>query len=170
MKELRLRGISDIKTANEYLNEYTEIYNARFAVDAENPADAHRPVLHAAKELDLIFCLHFERRLARNLSIRFENGIYQLQEQGHGFRLRARRVTVCKAFDGKITVLHDGHVLESRLLAKGEQPIPIESEKGVHGSVEKAKERQRKNPGHKPAPDHPWNRLARTAAHNAGYR
>jgi hypothetical protein len=55
VKELRLKGISDIATANAYLPEFMQIYNAKFAKPAKDDRDAHRPVLHSEQELELIF-------------------------------------------------------------------------------------------------------------------
>lgn len=45
VKEMRLRGISNIEAANEYAFEYMTEYNARFAVQPRSSHDAHRPLL-----------------------------------------------------------------------------------------------------------------------------
>jgi len=45
VKEMRLRGISNIEVANEYTLEYITEYNARFAVQPRSSHDAHRPLL-----------------------------------------------------------------------------------------------------------------------------
>ena len=39
--------------------------------------------------------------------------------RGKGYRLRGAEVTVCKAFDGAVTVLRDGRELSVRQLAQG---------------------------------------------------
>jgi hypothetical protein len=44
VKELRLRGISDMEDGNAFLPEYTEDYNRRFGREPQNPHDAHRPL------------------------------------------------------------------------------------------------------------------------------
>ena len=158
VKELRLRGISDIESANAFLPEFIKGYNQRFAVPPQNPTDAHRPLLHSIEELALILCLHHSRTLSKNLTFQFKNREYQLQGQGKGYRLRGARVTLCEAFDGTVTVLHAGHTLDYRILATGEPPIPLDDEKSLHHSVDQAKARQQAKPKYKPPVDHPWRR------------
>jgi len=167
VKELRLRGINDMDTANAFLPEFMEAYNARFAVAAQNPTDAHRPLQHSRQELALILCVQHRRKLSKNLCVQFKNREYQLQGQGRGYRLRGAEITVCESFDGAVTLLHKGHVMDYRLLIEGEPPIPLDDEKSVHQRLEQAKLKQSARPSHKPPPDHPWNRLARQAVANA---
>jgi hypothetical protein len=167
VKELRLRGIHDIAAANAFLPEFVVDYNARFAVEPQSPANAHRPLLHSAEELALILCLHHSRMLSKNLTFQFKNREYQLQRQGKGYRLHRAAVTVCEAFDGAVTVLHSGHTMPYRLLDEGQPPIPLDDEKSIHHTVDQAKARQAAKPDYKPAPDHPWKRSARIAVARA---
>ena len=81
-----------------------------------------------------------------------------MRGRGQGYRLRGAAVTVCKAFDGSVTVLRDGRELPVRLLAEGEDPPPVEDGKSVRGRVDRAKAEQRSRPAWKPPPDHPWRR------------
>ncbi|WP_246585315.1 ISNCY family transposase [Thiorhodospira sibirica] len=156
VKELRLREISDIDAANAFLPTFMADFNARFAVEPQSPQDAHRPVLHSPEEQALILCMHHTRKLSKNLCFQFKNREYQLQGQGKGYRLRGATLTVCEAFDGTITLLHQGHIMPYRLLAEGEPPTPLDDEKSVHHSVDQAKAKQTAKPTYKPAPDHPW--------------
>lgn len=163
VKEMRLRGISDMEAANAYLPSYIAEYNARFAVAPSHPADAHRDVLHSEQELDQIFSLHHPRKLSKNLTVQFQNREYQIQVKGQGYGLRGAQVTVCEPFEGPVTILREGKVLAWRLLAAGEPPIPLDDEKSVHERVERAQAK----PAWKPTPDHPWNRMSRAAAERA---
>ncbi len=71
-------------------------------------------------------------------------------------------VTVCAGYDTTLRVLHQGRELEAKLLRKGPQPLPLDDEKSVHRTLEKAKREQaRRTP--KPARTHPWRELARQA-------
>lgn len=159
VKELRLQGISDIAAANAFLAGFMADYNKRFAVVPQNPADAHRPVLHRDEELDWILRLHHTRTLSKNLSFQFQNREYQIQTRGQGYQLRRAAVTVCEAFDGAVTVLHRGKPLIFRLLAQGEPPARLDDEKSLHHTVQQAKRKQQDKPSYKPAPDHPWRRM-----------
>ncbi len=158
VKELRLRGISDIDTANAFLPKFIQDYNRRFAVPPQNPANAHRPLLHSAEERALILCLHHTRTLSKNLTFQFKNREYQLQNQGKGYRLRGAHITLCETFDGAVTVLHQGRVLDHRILAQGDPPVPLDDEKSVHHTVDQAKARQQASSKRKPPADHPWRR------------
>lgn len=159
VKELRLRGISDLDAANAFLPEFVQDYNARFAIEPQSPVDAHRPVLYSADELSLILCLHHTRKLSKNLCLQFNNREYQLQGQGKGYRLRGATLTLCEAFDGTVILLHKGQVMPYRVLAEGEPPIPLDDEKSLHHTVGQAKAKQTARPAYKPAPDHPWKRM-----------
>lgn len=163
VKELRLRGIDTMEAGNAFLPTFMADDNARFAVTPQNAEDAHRPVRHSPEELALILCLHHTRTLTRHLTFQFRHREYQLKGQGQGHRLRKTGVTVCEAFDGRVTVLHSGRPIDYRLLAEGESDIPLDDEKSIHSTVEQAKRLQAKRPAYRPKPDHPWKRSVSVA-------
>ena len=158
VKEMRLRGIGGLEAGNAYLGEFMADFNRRFAVSPRNPVDAHRKVLHDAAELDLILCEHHVRKLTKNLTVKFECREYQVTGRGRGYRLRGAAVTVCKGFDGSVTVLRAGRALPVRLFAEGEAAAAVEDGKTVRGRVDRIKAEQLGRPAYKPAPDHPWRR------------
>ncbi len=158
VKEIRLRGIGGIKAGNAYLPTFMADYNRRFGVAPRNPSDAHRAVLHDERELDLILCERHARKVTRNLSISFAGDTFQVTGHGRGYRLGGASVTVCKGFDGEVTVLRDGCELPVRLLGEGEAPLRVEDETSVRLRVDRAKAEQQSRPAWKPAPDHPWRR------------
>ena len=164
VKEMRLRGVCGMDAGNAYLPAFMADYNRRFAVAPRNPSDAHRAVLHDERELDLILCGQHARKVTRNLSISFEGRTYQVTGHGKGYRLRGAAVTVCKGFDGEVTVLRGGRELPVRLLADGEDPLPVEDGKSVRLRVDRAKAEQRSRPAWKPPPDHPWRRAFKPEA------
>ena len=168
VKEMRLRGIDDMAAGNAYLPEFMADFNRRFAVAPRNPADAHRSVLHDARELDLILCEQHARTLTKNLAVSFEGRTYQVTGHGKGYRLRGARVTVCKAFDGAVTVLRDGRELPVQLLAEGATAPPVEDGKTVRRRVDQIKAEQGSRPAYKPPPDHPWRRPFKPEAVAAG--
>jgi transposase InsO family protein len=77
VKEMRLRGISTIEAANDYLmKEYLSDFNKRFVVEPAGTQDAHRPFTRF--NLDNIFSLQ-ENRIAQNDGIiQFEKQIFQI--------------------------------------------------------------------------------------------
>ena len=76
--------------------------------------------------------------------------------RGKGYRLRGAAVTVCKAFNGSVTVLREGRELPVRLLNEGEEAVVVGDEKTVQGRVDRVKTEQLSRLAYKPAPDHPW--------------
>jgi hypothetical protein len=166
VKEMRLAGIDSIEAANAWLPGFKADYNRRFAVTPQQGEDAHRPVLHSAAELDLILCLHHQRTLSKNLTLQCRNRLYQVQNQGRGYRLRHTQVTVCEAFDGTVTLLHQGKALDYTCWTKGEAP-PLADDKEINAVVDRAKDRQRRRTPWKPAPDHPWRRPISSVNHHA---
>ena len=62
---------------------------------------------------------------------------------GKGYRLRGAAVTVCKGFDGAVTVLPGGRELPVRLLGEGEDPSPVADGKSVRSRVNRAKAERR---------------------------
>ena len=161
VKELRLRGLSDLEAANAFLPRFRADYNRRFAVAPRSPLDAHRPVLHSPEEQARILCLHHHRVLSKHLTFQFQHREYQLHGQGRGYRLRGATVTVCEALDGSVTLLHQGRALAYRILAEGAPPIPVDDGKSVHQTVDQALDQQARRPTYKPPPDHPWRRTIR---------
>jgi len=160
VKELRLNAIEDMDSANAFLPAFMAAFNARFASEAQNPHDAHRPVLHNAQELELILALHHTRTLSKNLAFQFRNHEYQLHGQGQGYRLRGAQVTIIEPFEGEPTVMHQGNILPYRRLSEGEPSIPLDDEKSIHHTLEQAKLAQACRPNYKPSPDHPWRKGA----------
>ena len=158
VKAMRIHGISDLGSANVFLNQFAEEYNRTFAVRPRDPMDAHRPVLHEPKELDLILCRHHQRRLSRNLTFQLKNRLHQIVGRGRGYRLQQRMITVCEAFDGRMTVMHGGRILDWKTIARGGPPLPEDDGKSIGRIVDQALAKQAARPKHKPAPDHPWRR------------
>ena len=93
VKELRLRKINTIAEANDFLVEYKYELNKKFSVTARSPENGHRKVLHSPEELNRIFSLHHERTLSKNLSLQYDNTIYQIQTEGRGLTMRNAKAT-----------------------------------------------------------------------------
>lgn len=163
VKELRLHGISDIASANPYLPTFIQDYNQRFAVAPRNTEDAHRTVLHNPVETAQILSIHHQRTLSKNLTCQFNNTQYQIQTKTKGYRLRRSKVTLCETFDGQVTLLSKGQILNYRTLEKGEKPIPVSDEKTISHVVEQAKQKQQQRQNWKPAVDHPWKKAFKNA-------
>jgi len=154
VKEMRLAGIRSMEEGNTFLEQYMEKHNQKFAVQPADQLDAHRPVLHDEQELGLIFSIHHKRKLSRNLSLQYNNTVYQLNIKGIGYAMRGAMVTVCESFDGTVTLLYNGKEQLYTTYKRGEKPQPVADDKTINQAVDQAIFKQKAN--HKPRPDHPW--------------
>ena len=134
VKELRLRGLSDLASANAYLPAFMADFNARFAVTPSSAEDAHRPLLHSPRALDLLLAEQEERTLSKNLTLQYRNVAYQLRHAGPGYRLRGAKVTVCDLANGEVVLLREGRELPYTTYRKGERPPPVEDEKTLNAA------------------------------------
>ncbi|MBY0529912.1 MAG: ISNCY family transposase [Rhabdochlamydiaceae bacterium] len=78
IKEMRLRKISTIEKANEFLPIFIEEYNQKFGKEPINPEDAHRPT-REGDDLERIFARRSVRKLSKSLSFQYEGTQYQIQ-------------------------------------------------------------------------------------------
>jgi transposase len=146
VKELRLRGISDIDRANAYLSEFREDFNRRFAVLPRSRHDAHRPLL-PTENLDLILSHQQTGSLSKNLTLQYHNLIYQIQSDRPGYALRQAQVTVCENAKGEVTILYKNKPLAYTVYQKPTRQAQVVDTKTLDHQI--------KTP-YSPAPDHPW--------------
>lgn len=143
VKEMRLRGISDIDHANAYLPEFREDYNRRFGVVPRSCHDAHRPLLES-ENLDLILTHQETRTLSKNLTVQFNQVIYQVQSNRPDYALRKAQVTVCENAQGEVKILYKNQPLAYTIYQKSPRQAEVVDIKTL--------ERHPKTP----APNHPW--------------
>lgn len=135
VKEMRLKGISTIKEANDYLPEYMELFNRKFAVVPKSPVNMHRPLL-PIQNLDEILCLKYTRILSRQLSISYGNKIYQIQTERPAYAMRHAPVTVQEDLSGNVRIVYKGQSLAYTILK--EQPkADIVDSKSLNNAVDR---------------------------------
>ncbi len=151
VKELRLRGISDIDSANAFLPEFREDFNTRFAVQPRSSHDAHRPLLET-ENLDLILTHQETRTLSKNLTAQFNNVIYQIRSDRPGYALRNTKVTICQDAKGEVTILYKNKPLAFTIYQKPLRQAEIADTKTLDHLLNSPKP---------PASNHPWRRYGR---------
>jgi transposase len=151
VKELRLKAISDIGTANRYLPEFMKAYNDKFAKTPKNSFDMHRKLNKTTDELALIFSFQEERKLSKNLEFSYKSTIYQIQGTGQGYGLRHAKVTVCETLDGKIRIICMGKERIYTTCEKRKCATKILDTKELNYKIDTLVK-------WKPAKDHPWRR------------
>jgi hypothetical protein len=117
VKELRLERISSIEAANAFMPSFIEDYNARFAKEARNPHDAHRP-LRSDEDLDLIFCWRELRKVTKALTLHYERKLYMLADTAANRRLIGKYLEVFQHPDGRIEIRVAGESLPYSIYEK----------------------------------------------------
>ncbi len=149
LKELRLAGISDIESANEFVEQvYEAAHNAHFTRPPACAADAHRP----AEGFDLAAILSRQetRTVTNDYTIRYFNDRYQIAKDSAVAGLRGAKVIVEQRLDGSVHVrFGEGYLTVTKL-------PPAAANAG-------ADQRRKRVAGREPtivvpAADHPWRR------------
>lgn len=153
VKALRLEGISDLASANAYLEEsFLPDLNARFTVTPKRGVDLHRR-LPGHRPLDGILVFQEERVVQRDWTVRWRNRWFQLTATNGHLGLPGKRVLVCEQLDGTIRLRYRERVLEWQELAEK----PARPQRAGAEREEQGKPKARKGPW-TPAQNHPWRR------------
>ncbi len=151
VKELRLAGISDMESANRFLDgKYLRAFNRKFAREAASPMDAHRK---NTKPLQEALSWETERVVQGDWTVTCEAKRYQLDQRHETLSLVRRKVIVRTQRNGRVQLVYRGKPLQWRALPAGAVRKPP--------SVKKAKSQQKeklKQAGKTPSKNHPWRR------------
>jgi len=148
VKELRLRGISDMQAGNAYLPEFQADFNRLFAVVPRSTHDTHRPLLKTGY-LEVILTHQETRTLSKNLTVQFKHIIYQIQTNRPGYALRNAQVTVCENAQGEVTIFYKNKPFAFSIYHKAPRQAEVADTKTLNHQI---------STPWKPAADHPWRR------------
>jgi len=115
VKELRLRGISDLQTGNAYLPEFREDFNRRFAVLPA--ATMTPPPLLKSENLDLILT-HQESLPSQEPDRAVQAAYLSNPIRPPRLRMRNAQVTICENAQGEVTILYTNQPLPYTLFHK----------------------------------------------------
>ena len=103
VKELRLRGIDNIVSANEFLkNEYIAKHNSMFAVKAKSETNLHRKI--DGYDLNQIFCLKEKRNVNSDMTVRYKNNWFQLDKKQATLIFPKNTVEVRESLTGEVNL------------------------------------------------------------------
>ena len=117
VKELRLREISDVDSANAFAPAFIADYNRRFARSPRSEHDAHRP-LQSADHLDRIFSLQETRVVSKSLTLNYKRVLYVLDPCDAARTARRHRVRIEEREDGSLSFWHGEHELHATAFPK----------------------------------------------------
>jgi transposase len=156
VKALRRRGISDLESANRFLEEeFLGAFNAQFGVAPAAAQDLHRAV-PADLDLGRVLSIQEDRIVHNDWTVRWNNAFLQLpRESGVGKGVQPGvRVQVCEQVDGRVRVF----VGDRELSWSGTRSEPSRPRQAVPRRVGPPKSNQ----GQKPAATHPWRGIKRS--------
>lgn len=111
VQELRLAGIRDIDSANQFLKNYLPIFNERFGRRADLQRSAYLP-LDEGLDLNEVLCMKDHRRVKNGNIINF--GGQQLLIEGNEY-LVGKQVEIRHYRDGKTGFFIDGKRIEASI-------------------------------------------------------
>lgn len=151
VKEMRLRGISTIEKANEYLKEFIPKFNAKFAVIPNKDIDLHRPLTDKLKSgLPQIFSVQSQRIVCNDYTIMFKNRYFQLEREQPTTVFKKDTVIIEEHLNGEIKICLKGKYLNYSVLPERPKKINV---------LLPAITRQRT--AWKPPINHPWRKQNR---------
>ena len=116
-QELRLRGIRTVEEANRFLRAHSiPEMNRKFGKPAAERGHAFVPV--RGQDLDRIFSVQQERRVAHDNTVRWGDRVWQLERTRWRGTLAGCRVTICEHLDGRVSIVYGPHVV-GRYTAEG---------------------------------------------------
>ena len=119
-QELRLRGISTVEAANQFLREeYIAECNRRFHVAAAQPGSAFLPL--QGQDLEKIFSVQQERVVQRDNTVQIGHRVLQIEKTPWRDTLAGCRVIVYEHRDSTLTIGYGPHIV-GRFNAQG---IPL---------------------------------------------
>jgi transposase len=147
VKELRLAGISDLESANRFLDgKYLRAFNRQFARAAASPLDVHGGV---PRNLNEVLSWEAERVVQCDWTVACAGQRYQLDRQHEALSLVRRKVIVRTLRNGQVQLVYRGKLLKWRALpAVAVRKLrPVKKLMAAKPKAAKA-----------PAASHPWRR------------
>ncbi len=115
-----MAGIRTVEEANRFLRaHYIGKMNHQFSVPAAQAGSAFVP-LHGP-DLDRIFSVQHERRVAKDNTVRLGDRTWQIERTPWRNTLAGCRMTICEHLDDTVSLLYGPHVV-GRYTASG-QPL-----------------------------------------------
>jgi hypothetical protein len=111
--ELRLAGAATLEEANVVLAAYLPRHNRRFAVPADDPDPAWRPMPEGFSP-EAAFCFHYPRRVANDATVSWPGGSLALPRRPDGRSWAGRSVILQERLDGSLWVSHEEAVYPLR--------------------------------------------------------
>jgi len=149
IKKMRLKKISDINSANRFLDAgFLTKENLKFVKQAACPQDGHRQVPKGI-DLNVVLSIQEERVVQNDWTVVWQNRWFQLAAGEHKQRLVKKKVQVCRLLDGTMRLQYRGRELQWKELPQ----------RPARRKVARPKPAATGKPVRKPRADHPWRKI-----------
>ena len=156
IKEMRLRNISDINTANLFLKEeFIPWFNARYGLEPAKIANLHRKLSQREKkQLSAILSRQSQRTVQNDFTVKFNKQWYQLSKEQPVTIRPKERILLEERIDGPLQI-------QIRLRGKylNYQVLPARPEKQTKQFWVIAATQKPERKPYKPPQDHPWRKF-----------
>src|SRR5579864_5362227 len=126
-QELRVRGITQLEKANEFLSQYVKEFNTRFSVSAGQKGSAF--VALRRRDLDDIFSVQQERVVSQDNTVQLDNRVFQIEKTRWRNTLAGMTVEVHEHLDGGVTIHYGPHRIAE--FAAGQIPPQAPKRRGT---------------------------------------
>ena len=109
--ELRLAGATTMEEANAVLQEFLPRFNHRFAVAAEQPETAYRPVPVDLSLTETVSIKH-TRKVARDNTVKYQWRVLQLLPGAERPSYAGLQVEVLERADGQLLIRYQGEIVD----------------------------------------------------------
>lgn len=135
--QLRLKGITDIETANKYLEEtFVEQFNSKFAVAAQNVESAWRKPARG-QNLARVLSLKYEATVGNDNTIRYAGMIIDVPPGPKQRSYAGVKVQMCQMLDGSWRAYYKDAVIATAPVTDIAEPIRARNrKKGVRAALE----------------------------------
>ena len=116
--ELRLAGATTMEEANQMMQEFLPRFNARFAVTAEQPETAYRPV-PADLDLTETISIRHTRKVARDNTVKYQWRVLQLLPGEERPSYAGLKVDLLERAGGELMIRYQGETVDFQ---EGEPP------------------------------------------------
>jgi len=117
VKEMRLRNISTIEEANEYLPIYIVNFNKKFHKEPASKKNMHRELMEH-EDLNEIFSWQETRTLSLSLTVQYDKIVYLIKDSVKTRKLARKRVTVFDYHNGEIKIKYNNETLPYSIFDK----------------------------------------------------
>lgn len=150
INELKLRNVTTLEEANNYLKDYVHQHNKKFALPLNNTKSVFETQINN-EEINLILAIRSKRIVDNGNTIKFKNNYYQTYKDGKLVILKPKsECIVIEAFDGSLYLECADEVYDLKIMNINEKVTKVTASKA------NVSELKTSSKTYTPSSNHPW--------------